>query len=450
MLQGSHGGGGDSYYYPLQLPPRTSSLKPGHSAYIYPSRRTNKLWGIPSSSSSTERAPTPAIQIPQYILRNPPPQRNQTKSKRQGKSRVVYYPAAVARDTSTTTPSAPREWETDPETDGSTKTTSSGNRRSSARVLPSSSTSKPTYTYKPPRRTFAEYIWQYAQRLRKKGKRVRFVPQPTEIPAAEGSSRGGKSREDRYHQSEGGRRHSIRSAIMGSSLSKPIIGSSSRSRRRSSRDQQPHHAQYVVTDPYSTSRRRGASGEASPSSHRGPGTHTYTYTYPQYPLQPQYASNQYGYQYPPTYSTYEPAPESAYYLGTEMFPALHSLGTTQVKPSGKTRSRGRLPPEYASGVYNTNTEYYAPPPVYRHQHRGTTAGDGGYYISSESSRREKKREREESIARGGGSSSRSGSGREKKLRRAKGVDDIRGRSLRGGYQRGEGHAFGGGWVAVRA
>lgn len=238
---------------------------------------------------------------------------------------------------------------------------------------------------------------------------------------------------------------------MGSSLSKPILGSSSRSRRRSSRDQQPHHAQYVVTDPYSTSRRRsrGASGEASSSSHGGQGVYTYTYSYPQYPLQPHYTPNQYGYQYPPTYSTYEPAPESAYYLGTESFPALHSLGTTQAKPSGKTRSRGRLPPEYASGVYNTSTEYYAPPPVYRHQHRGTIVGDGVHYINSESSR-EKKREREESIARGGGSGSRNGSGREKKLRRAKAVDDIRGRSLRGGHQRSEGHPFGGGWVAVRA
>ncbi|KAF8419098.1 hypothetical protein EV426DRAFT_296323 [Tirmania nivea] len=170
---------------------------------------------------------------------------------------------------------------------------------------------------------------------------------------------------------------------MGSSLSKPIIGS----RRRSSRDQQHHHAQYVITDPYSTSRRRGVSGEASSSSHRGQGTYTYTYTYPQYSLQQQYTPNQYGYQYPPTYSTYEPAPESAYYLGTETFPALHSLGTTQVKPTGKTRSRGRLPPEYASGVYNTNIEYNAPPPVYRHQHRGTTMGDRGYHISSERTRK---------------------------------------------------------------
>jgi len=71
-----------------------------------------------------------------------------------------------------------------------------------------------------------------------------------------------------------------------------------------------------------------------------------------------------------------------------------------------------------------------------------------YYPTSESSRGEKKREREQSIARGSGSGSRSGSGREKKLRRAKGVDDIRGRSLRGGYQRGDEHAYGGGWVAV--
>lgn len=448
MQQNSHGGGGDSYYDPLQPPPRKSSLKSGQSAYIYPSRRTSKHWGIPTSAPSTERASTPAIQIPQYILLNPPPPRNQTKRKQQGKSGVVYYPVTVAGDTSTLTPPTPREWETDPETDGSWKTTSSGNRRSSARVL--SSTSKPTSTYKPPRRTFAEYIWQYAQRLRKKGKRVRFVPQPTEIPAAEGLSRRGKSREGRYPQPEGGRGHTSTSATMGSSLSKPIIGSSSRSRRRNSRDQQ----QYVITDPYATSQRRGhtGAGEASSSSHRGQGAYTYTYTCPQYPLQSQYTPNQYGYQYPPTYSTYEPAPESAYYLGTETFPALHSLGTTQVKPSGKTRSRGRLPPEYATGIYNTNAEYYAPPPaaVYRHQHRGTTMGGGGYYISSENSRGEKKREREESIARGGGSGSRSGRGREKKLRRAKGVDDIRGRSLRGGYQRDEGHAYGGGWVAVTA
>lgn len=425
----------------------SSSSRQGQPAYIIPSRRTTKRW-TNSSSNKQPRAPTPttALHAPQYVVVNNPANTTQTQQRKTG---VVYYPVGVTNNTAFGTNSPTREWETENENEQSDRSTGSKGSRQRTVVHPHSSSSG----YTPPRRTFAEYIWQYAQRLRKKGKRVRFVPQPTEIPPEEEPSAD-------YSNSSTSAQFGSSTSSMGSSASKHTHNTSSQpssSRSRSRRQQQ--QPPVVVTAPYSSAPRSTTAAQQP--------AYTYTYTYPQY-------------QYPT--STYHAAggPESAYYLGTETFPALHALGgmgprgaAGGERKSRKSRGKGAATQQqqgeysqYGSGGVN-----YQPQGL-RHQHRGTTgvggryvlaqdgmyywypdASDGGGGGGTSSSSAGGKRSREPSVGRG-----ERGSGREKKLRRAKGVDDMRGRSLRGGSHHhhhhhagpAAAHAYGGGWVSVGA
>lgn len=487
---------GDKLYYhhsqPPPPPPRSSSLQQ-HTAYIYPSRRTVRRWGKQSSISafsrgdpvsSHQRAPTPTVElaVPQYYIFNRPYLSVTTpvapRAKR--KTGTVYYPAKVSSSDPAASCSGTRtpcEWETDNESDcdhtGFSAISSclyeDGN--TGLRVLSSPLSSKPKSTYKPPHRTFAEYIWQYAQRLRKKGKRVRFVPQPTEIPAK-------PDRQGGYNLSRNSRRSTSlqtdkqpaetipltraeygRSGTssgessglaMGSAVSKYSLGHTTRSRSRhhySRANTQPQR----ITLPYSNSRDINSGGGSRPVAQ--------TYTLISYP------------EYSP--STYiDTTPQSAYYLGTESIPALHSLGLPSPKStpgkspkSGSSRGgtsryrddhgKGRAvmtthaaSPDYHYGYYYQAVSKPPPPIVYRHQHRGTSAtGAQGVYVpaqnvghwSQEPSTTGAKRAREQSTGRA--------HGREKKLRRAKGVDDIRG-SLRGRHAAAP--AYHGGWVSVGA
>ncbi|KAI5781738.1 hypothetical protein DFH27DRAFT_616430 [Peziza echinospora] len=330
--------------------------------------------------------------------------------------------------------SSSREWVTEAEPDEPQPTSKYNTSRATAgRAGASYFSSRRTPPPQPaPRRSFAEYIFQYAQRLRKKGKRVRFVPQPTEIPAPSPPRRS-------HHQSS--------STSMGSSSSKPIVGGESSSRH--------HHRRNRTTS--SSSRAPEPSGQ---------GTYTYTYTYPQFtPPQPQ----------PPIYT----APESAYYLGTEQIPALYSLNVKSPKNGSSTASSGSVPRKSSSrrsggrsaaappqyGSYYTDP---VPPPSYHYGGGYSAAGpssggsggtymlgqDGNYHyyqyptnvgygapatwgdagggLKTSSSKRHR--------------GDQSGSGREKKLRRAKAVEDIRGRSLRGGRD----YGGGAGWISVGA
>ena len=423
--------GAYNYYYQPQSPPppRAASLR--HTNLINPPPRSRR------SNFGAERSSTPVVRAPQYYIYNPP----QRKQQRQG--------GVIPTTSGTSTPSG---WETDPEdVDGNTTNNYySGQTSTTTTAQPQHSTS----AFRPPRRSFAQYIWQYAQRLRKKGKRVRFAPRPTEIPAEpRQSKRSGRQTppsqasllraEFGSSGSSGSGDRRSDSSSMGSSTSKPISArASSRARR---------HVQSAAVTASVSSATRGYGAGFGDASGR---TYTYTYTYPQYP------------------SAYQATPESAYYLGTESIPALASLGRRSPKErpgSKKPRSRhdstgrGRTssPPQYHYGYYYQAGD--SAPPVYRHQHRGTTATggtnggryvlgrDGAYYwhpetvgsawdgaVASGSASKSSKRNRAPSAGA-------HAHGREKKLRRAKGVEDIRGRSLRGGAP-----TYGGGWVSVGA
>lgn len=477
-------------YYRSQPPPQPSSLQQS-KAYIYPSGRTVRRWakqlsisppsrGDPVSSHQRVSTSTVELTAPQYYILNRPYLKVTTPAppKAKPKTGTVYYPSRVpsgnpaAPHSGTKTPC---EWETDNESDcdraGFSSIGSSLYEDGNTRLSVLSSLSKPKNTYKPPRRTFTEYLWQYTQRLRKKGKRVRFALQPTEIPAKPEHQGGyNPSRNSKRSttlqtgvqsakaipltRAEYGRSSSSSSGgsglAMGSAVSKHSLGHAStrsRSRRYYSRTTtQPQR----ITLPYSSSRDVNSGGSSRPAAQ------TYAIiSYPEY--------------YPSTYI--DATPESAYYLGTESIPALHSLGRPSPKStpgkSGKSGSsrggtskyrddhgKGKMTahvtsPDYHYGYYYQAVPKPPHPMVYRHQHRGTTAMGGAQgvyvlapdvgYLSQEASTSKAKRGREQSTGRM--------HGRQKKLRRAKGVDDIRG-SLRG--RPAAISSYHDGWVSVGA